>query len=1190
MFLHFKGEVLPVRDALPKNAFFASRAPAIILLLLCLQSAVNGFAQKVSLSFRQAPLAKVFDEISKQSRVSIAYNEELLKEANPVTIDVRDMPAEQAIGLALRGQPFRFEAEGKYIYIRRSAASQTTNRPKPGAESRAVITVRGTVKNEKGEVLAGASVQVRGTEHAVVTDAKGEFEIRGVEENATLVITSIGMQAQEVTVKGRTQLSLVMKIKASALDEQVVTAFGVEKSSKEIGYSVATVKGEELTKGNTGNILSGLSGRVSGLNIATQSADMTPQMQVLMRGIRSFSTTSNNQPLFILNGSPLSFGSDQTSAQLILDFINNINPNDVDKVTILKGANATALYGPEGVNGVIIITTRKGQKGKPVINFRNSVTFQRIDYRAVKYEQHAFGSGTGLVDANGNGVYSGTINNGWGPKYDGSKVQLGRPDENGNKQMVDYAHRWDYRRFFDVARTTQSNLSISQGDDISNFYLGLAYNDQKGILPGDSRNTLTAFLSGARKLGIFNSQYQVNFNRELANLGPENYGPIGPTFIPFLSYKDYKNYEWADNNHYWADFDVMSPYQAIATDRLYKTQNSAVVSLNLTAKPLAWLTITDAPAFVLDNVYKKREIAPVYFSDWAKLNGGFLRAFDRQARLEEGTVTNSTVHNHFTVMAINKAGDFDFRNMVGNVIDEQRYKEVGGTSSALSIPVYNLSYSTDVPYAIERYVLTRRYSFFGTSTVAYRQRVFLELTARNDWDSKRAQVGRGKDLYVGGNVSVLMKEAIPALGRLSWLSFLQLKGAVTTTANMNILPYQSQRTLQTASYMGFPYNNSSFGGTGLAGYAYMPGNPNPYLKPEKILSIESGFTARLFKDMLSVNFAYYWQRNNGVITSASTGWESGAPTIDNLGIMNNWGYEVDIDADNFIRNANGFNMGAGFRIAMNKNVVKWLTPDYGGVYVLSAPGGQQGLMGVVARLGHQAFEYWLYDFKRDAQGKVIVDPVTGYPTPDLNTAVYRGTTTPKYVGSFNLHFSYKRWSLSTLSEFNIGGNHYFTRGEGLTKAGLHELTTYNDRKPYIYPNSVYLDANGKSVDNTSVKTQSANSFLYSTVSQASVNYLSNSNFLKLKEIVLSYEQVFKTNSIKKLNIGVYGRNLFNWYSKNNLYGDPQLIKGPGRYAVGLTQAGGGVSGSPGNAAPQAGSSQYTPPGIVEYGVILSANF
>ena len=227
------------------------------------------------------------------------------------------------------------------------------------------------------EAIAGATIQVKGTARTVVTDAKGEFEIRNVADDAVLVITSIGMQAQEVSVKGRNQVDIFMKIKASALDETVVTAFGVEKSSKEVGYSTATVKGEELTKGNTGNILSGLSGRVSGLNISTQSADMTPQMQVLMRGIRSFSSTSNNQPLFILNGSPLSFGSDQSSAQLILDFINNINPNDVEKVTILKGANATALYGPEGANGVIIITTRKGQKGKPVISEASSVNARR---------------------------------------------------------------------------------------------------------------------------------------------------------------------------------------------------------------------------------------------------------------------------------------------------------------------------------------------------------------------------------------------------------------------------------------------------------------------------------------------------------------------------------------------------------------------------------------------------------------------------------------------------------------------------------------------------------------------------------------------------------------------------------------------------------------------------------------------
>jgi len=1161
-----------------------------VLLLVGLQSAGRGFAQRVNLSFKQVPLSKVFNEVSKQTGISIVYSEELIKQVGPVTVEAHDMPAAEAIALSLKGKDLHFEVQGKSIFIRKqSVAVNPPSERRNAGEVRVNIAVRGNVKSEKGDALSGASVQIKGTKRTVLTDEKGNFDLKDVEEDATLVISSIGMVTQEVNVKGRTTVNIILKVKVNTLDETVVTAFGIEKSSKEIGYSTATIKGEELTKGNTGNLLSGLTGRVSGLNIATQSADITPQMQVLLRGIRSFSNTSNNQPLFILNGSPLSFGSDQNSANLILDFINNINPNDIDKVTVLKGANATAVYGPEGVNGVIIINTKKGQKGKPVISFRSSITYQRIDYRANKYENHQFGSGTGEVDGNGKAIFSGTANNGWGPKYDGSLVKLGRPDENGQYQEVTYDHKKDSRRFFNVATTTQGNLSISQGDDNSNFYLGLAYNDQKGILPGDNRKTVNAFLSGGRKMGIFDAQYQVNFARELSDLGPEDFGPNGPSYIPFLKYKDYTNYKWADNNHYWSDAEYMSPYQAIAIDRSRKTQNSAVVSLGLTARPLPWLTIRDNPSVVVDNIYTKKTVEPVIFSEWAKQNGGFFRFFDIAARLDEENLTNSTINNQLIITAINKAGDFDFRNMIGNSVDETRYKKVAGQSSAggLAIPVYNLTFSTRPPYASERYVLARRYSLFATSSIGYKQKAFLELTARNDWDSKRAAVGRGKDLYLGGNVSVLMKESVKALQRLSWLSFLQLRGAITTTANMNIQPYQSERTLQAASYLNYPFTTPT---GGLVGFDYLPGNPNPNLKPEKILSLEGGFAARLFKDFVSVNFAWYWQHNNGVITESAASWMSGSPTIDNLGIMDNKGYEVDINVNSIFKRPNGFDMSAGFHIAMNSNKVKKLAPDYGGVYVVSPPGGRQGLMGIVAREGHQAFEYWVFDLKKDAEGRVIIDPTTGYPISDLEKPVYSGTTTPKYVGGLALNFSYKKFSLSTLSEFNIGGQHYFSLAEDKTRAGLHVLTEYNDREPYVYPNSVYLDANGKSVPNTSIKTRDANSLLYNTVANASVGFLANSDFFKIKEVVFGYEQVFKSRTIKKLNIGIYGRNLLNLYAKGNIYGDPQLVKGPGRYSAGAVASNSGYGNNTQGVAPNAGSSRSTPSGIVEYGAILSFNF
>lgn len=1173
----------------------AMKLSVVLLIAGIIQVRAGGYAQTITLSGKNLSVKEVFEAVRKQTGYQVFTNKDFLDAAKPVSVNAQHLALKEFMDLVAKEQPFTYQLNKKTISLVWSGQPVKT----PAAP---VITVAGRILDKDEKPLPGATVRVRNGKAGISTSEKGYFSLSNVPENAILDISAVGFEPASlrlengrfVLMPGKSKASLidgapaalVIKLSdhVSDLNELKVTAFGIEKSNKEIGYSLATVKGEEIQKANAPNILAGLAGRVSGLNVATQSPDVNPQMKVLLRGIRSFSSSSNNQPLFVLNGSALSFGSDQESASLVLDFVNNINPNDIEDVTVLKGANATALYGPQGVNGVIIITTKKGQKGKPLVSFRSAAGFQRFDYRAEKYKQRSFGSGTGQFDANGVGIYSATTNNGWGPKYDGSLKQLGRVDENGNKQMVPYQDVKDDRRFYNVSQSYSNNLSVSQGDANSDFYLGLSDRSLSGVLPGDKKNMVNTTITGGRKLGFAEVRYNVNYYWQNTNTGPENFGPSGPVFVPFRQYKDYNNYEWADNNHYWSDADVMSPYQRIANDRKTTVENAALIGLGFIVKPLPWLTVRDNPQVVLRNTYSKHTVAPVNFSDWAKMNGGFFRRSDIQAALDEGNLTVAGKNNVLLLTAVNKAGDFDFRSIAGNEITETTYKLVSGNSTGLVIPVYNLSYSTQPPYAAERYLLARNYSYFATSTIGYKKKVFLELTARNDWDSKRAKVGRGKDLYVGGNTSVLLKDMIPALTKLSWLDALRLRAAVNTTANMNIEPYQSARTLQTTN--NFPYSGNGYG---VPGYSYLPGNPNPDLLPEKVLSVESGFAAAFFQNKVELDFAYYWQRNNGVIMNVNNAWLSMAPTIDNLGVLNNKGWELDLKFNAIVSTKN-FNLNAGFRIANNTNKVISMSPVYNGLFSLALPGAN-GRFGLVARTGHQAFEYQVYDFQRDpATGKVIVDKNSGAPLVSA-TPTYTGNTTPKYIGGFNVGATWKKWSVSTLGEFNIGAQHYFTGGENLTKAGMHVFTTYNDRKSFVFPNSVYNDGTGKYVDNTSVQVAAPNSIYYNSYSRASALFLTNANFLKFREFTLSYETALNTRTIKKINVGIYGRNLLNFYNKQNIYGDPQLVKGPGRYTAQLAVVGNGVDPSnPSSNVSGSSSDQQIPAGLVEYGAILTVNF
>lgn len=988
---------------------------AILLTVFAVHVMAGTEAQTISFSGQKVPLKEVFAAVKKQTGYYVVYNNAEVQATKPVTVSAIREPLQQFLTMVLKDQGLDYTITKNTILIspKEKNAVPITQELNPVLTllPDSLLTVQGKVVDASGQPLAGAAVSIKREKVSVVSDAQGLFTINA-NDGDVLTVSYVGYlgisfkiikpatgKMSAVVVSFDTQpgsaegddknaentnstlnlsgSSLTIKLaqRIAALKDIIVTAYGIEKSQKEIGYSAVKVSGEEINRANSGNLLTGLTGKVSGLDISTQSADMNPQMRVLLRGIRSFGLSSNNQPLFILNGTPLSFGSDNASASLVLDFINNINPNDIEDVTVLKGANATALYGPEGVNGVIIIVTKKGQRGKPLISFRNSLSYQRIDYRNADSRQRSFGTGLGTVDAQGNGIYSPQDRNGWGPAYDGSLVKIGRPDENGQYQMVTYSDKKDARRFFNVSATVQNNLSISQSDAISDFYLGINNVKLEGFVPGDSRNAINVLFSAGRKFGKINVQMNLNYSRTVTDVGPEfDYINSYPTFIPLASYKDYINNKWADNNHFWDDASAINPYQLAKANRTNGTSNALVGGLIITAKLLPWLTVTEKPGIVYNGAYEKSTSEPVYFSDFAKLYGGFGRSRDQLAFLQEKTKTLSTLNNDLLITALNKTGYFSFRTTLGNTIRENFNKEVSASGNPI-VPVYNLAFSRDPASAGEKSLLSRSYSVFGTTGIGYKDRAFLELVVRNDWDSKRASVARGKDFYAGANTSLIMEEIIPALKEIKWLSRMQLRAAVNGTANMNIEPYQWERTLSLAYGNSFPYPGQ-FLDDGVLSYQFINEVPNPYLRPEKILTQEYGVAVGLWKDRVVADFSFYTQRNDGVIMKVKTPWLSGASTLDNLGVLRNTGWELDLKFNPIFKTGNGLTLTADVRMAMNTNKVLSISQIYEGVFPLKTP--FFGTMyGIVARTGNTAFEYLVYDWKRDDQGRVIVDKNTG---------------------------------------------------------------------------------------------------------------------------------------------------------------------------------------------------------------------
>jgi len=1134
------------------------RLTTVILIASLMQVSAASFGQRITLKKTNASLFSVLKDIRKQSGFDFYYEEKTTLRDQKVSLSIANATLEEALSVALKGLDLVYEIDGKIVSIKNKETSSFLDRL---TERLAAIDVRGRVVDDKNSPLVGATVSIKGTDRKTITNENGDFSFTGVDEKAILVISFIGYQTQEIPAAKANASTIKMEATVSDLKEVTVnTGYGIEKRTKELGYSVAKVTGEEITRANSGNILTGLIGKVSGVNITTQSTDMTPQMRILIRGIRSFGQNSNNQPLFIFNGSPLSFGADQSAAQLAMNFLNNIDPNDIEDVTILKGANGTAIYGPEGVNGVIILTTKKGVKGQPVINFRTNNSFQIVDFRR-ESRQRLFGTGSELDVFGNKSPYS------WGPRYDGSLVPIGYADEKGEFQMVPYEDTKEAHKFFNIAIANRNNLSFSNSDATSSFYLGLGYLRQTGLLPGDKQNQANILLNVNKTFGLLNIQLNMNYARSNDDRGPDLQGEITslPSFIPVTKYKDYVNDHWSQANNYW---NGISPYQKLADNRTKGNTSGFTANIAVSIKPFPWLTIRDQPGINYTGYYSKSTGAPIDYAPYAAQDPN--KAFDSFARVSEKMTSSTALNNDLLISTVHKMGNFVLRTNSGNTIRQNFSKDLSAAAS-LVIPVYNLAYTIYTPQLREDAVLSRTTSFFGNTLLGYKDRVFLELTGRNEWDSKQAVASRGKTFYYGANTSVVLPDVIPVLKDLKWLTTARLRASYARSANMNISPYQSERRLVLSG--GYPIVNN---GDYLLNYTLISENPNPRLQPEKVISQEYGGNFSFLNNRIIFDLAYYYQRNNSVILAVQNAWLSGYPSTDNAGDFENYGWEFDLKLMPLVSFSNKMNISVQAKFAINDNKVLYLTPVYKGLFPVRDPSGQ----GYYAREGHSAFEFNVRDFKRDPQGRVIVDRTNGMPTAQgYNEVNLQGRLLPKYVSSLSLNFNWKKFSMNIQADYTAGYDHLFDQYTSFF-TGTHPLTTLNNREPYVFPNSVYKDDSGNYVENKDIVVSNAGQELYQSFGQANIHGLTSGAFLKIREFAVQYDWTFRSGLIKGMSTSLYGRDLFSFYPKSNINGDPGFIKGPGQRTID----------APANNLSGGSSEVSALPGTVLMGFTLTAKF
>jgi len=985
-------------------------------------------------------------------------------------------------------------------------------------------TVTGTVTaKEDGLPLPGVSVKIKGTSTGTQTGANGNFVIKVPANNAVLVFTYIGYATQELAIGSRSAVSVVLTSDARQLGEVVVTALGIERQKKEIGYAATTISSGTLTNVNAVNVANGLQGKVSGLNVTTISSGVNEDVVINMRGLRSL--TGDNNPLLVLDG-----------VQMELNYLSSLNPNDIESVSVLKGTSSAAIYGPGARNGVIVVTTKRGTADKPVITASNSTQFSSISFFPKLQTQ--FGSG-------GYGEYIPYENWSWGPAYDGSTVNIGRPLPDGSQQSVVYSPTDERKDFFNTGLTLQNDVSLSTKD----FYLSIQDALIKGIVPDDENRRTGIRLNASREYGKLKAGLNVNYiqnNYKVFNdNGMEDYftaqgtgGNDGlmsqifntPAHIPISKYKNFTTDKFADYNGYYNDYGL-NPYFAIDNWRNEGKRQDVVANLDLSYKIADWISLKWTPSISSRTIGERdfsRGEVPNSFGAGRSFNtvpGNVTERNNNRTRLSSELFAN-----------LNKTltDDFKITGIVGTYVrqNQQRITSVG--ASSLVVPeLFNIGNRTGNLNGASLEYKNRLFSIYGSAGASYKGWANIEVTGRNDWTSLLA-VGNNSYFYPGVSGSLILTDAIPALQNKKAVSYLKLRGAWNKTGNAEIDEYSLAAVYTQPSYGGFPFGS-------LPGFTAGNTTYDADLKPEFIKSTEAGIETGFLNGKINLEATYFYQDNTDQIISVRVSDATGYNFANlNAASFTNKGVELDLRLTPLIKFKDG---NFQFRANATYNDSE-ITSIYPGLEELSI--GGYVASGNYAIVGEPAFRIKATDYLRDDQGRIIVDRFSGYPSEDPNTKSF-GRTLPLWIVGLNPSVNWKNFNLSALFEYK-GGHEasFFAMGSDMAWTGVGRATARNNRERFVLPNSSYEDpANpGTYIANTNVTVSNVNDFYTGVYRDVASNFITSAAAWRMRELSLSYDVpakfLAKQNVVKGLSVALTGRNLFIWVPKTNEYTDPDF--------------------------------------------------
>ena len=999
--------------------------------------------------------------------------------------------------------------------------------------------VSGTVlSQEDGQPIIGAAVKVDGTSTGMLTDVNGRFSLTLPEGKNQLTISYLGYQSKTVAAKNGMRVFLASD--SQVLQDVVVTAMGIKRSAKALGYSATAVDGDKIAAARTADIMSSLQGKVAGVQISSSASDPGSSNSVIIRGISSLSGT--NQPLYVIDGVPMNNSAVYSNDGLNsgYDFgngANAVNPDDVENMTILKGAAATALYGSRAANGVILITTKSGKKQEKGLGIEYNGGLQWEQVMRLPQMQNDFGMGW-------NGDKTDDENGSWGPRFDGSTLRFGTV-YNNSQQIKSYLPiENNVKDFFDTGFRYSNSLSFNGATDKSDYFVSFSQIKDDGIIPtdADSYQKYTFSARGTHKVKALTFSSSLNYAYQKNNFvqtgqGFENmYNSImqTPRDIAIVELKDLDN-PFNTPGYYYTPYSVMNPYY-ILNNHLNENESERFYGkFQMDYDFLKWFKLTYRVGLDTSTAHHHIGI-PNYASLFPNTPNWESELKSQTGKTSRKTTRRREINQDVMLTFDMPINDFNINAVVGFNGNERRYSHMFTETTNLTIPTYyNITNSAEIP-KIEEYQWKRRlYGVYAQTEVAWKNQLYLTLTARNDWSSTLPKENRSF-FYPGMTVSYLFSELLKE--KTPWLSFGKLRLAWGKTGNDASVymtdPYYVQGLFDSS---GWAESKFPFSKTGTN--AYTVGNVlgSNTLSPEMTTETEVGVQLAFFKNRISVDATYYNRNSDKQITRLSTDAASGYTAQNvNLGKIRNRGVELLVTVVPV--RTKDFEWSLTWNYTKNDNKVIKLPEEMNGRASIYGFSGGTGLYAIE---GDEMGVFEAYVAKTNDEGKIIVDK-NGLPQ-NTDELVKIGSINYDYMMGIGNSLRYKDFTLSFDFDIRQGGL-MFSRTHDITYfTGNAMQTTYNDRNPFIVPNSVKKNADGTYSENDIplYGTTLYNYWDNGAVAMGSGSLVSKS-YVKLRQVVFGWNVPSKwlaKTPLTGVRFSIFGNNLLMWTPSSNTFIDPE---------------------------------------------------